>query len=139
MDKNLLQYLPTFAELCDRYTVVLLKRIFITENKDAYDKELVAIENDMAVYIKQDDIKLTPTIIKALSMIMLSNRYIWENESLCRSTGNQNPSLLVKTHSVNGVRNRFKNVLSQELGQRIDMKIDCLAAELQGDVENWNV
>jgi hypothetical protein len=61
---------------------------------------------------------------------MLSNRYIWENESKVRNGNDQDIILLKKTHSINGVRNTAKNVISKEIGERVDLKIDCLAAEL---------
>jgi len=38
--------------------------------------------------------------------------------------------LLKFTHSVNGVRNAAKNVISNEIGERVDLKLDCLAAEI---------
>ena len=70
---------------------------------------------------------------------MLSNRFIWENESKCRAGENQDFSLLKITHSINGVRNTARNVLSKEMGERLDLKVDCLAAELQTDFQNWNL
>jgi len=37
------------------------------------------------------------------------------------------------------VRNVAKNVISRELGERVDLKIDCLAAELKSDLQNWDI
>ena len=70
---------------------------------------------------------------------MLTNRYIWENESKCRNGDSQDLELLKLTHSINGVRNTAKNTISKELGERVDLKIDCLAAELKSDLQNWDV
>jgi hypothetical protein len=72
-------------------------------------------------------------------VIMLSNRFIWENESKCRKGDSQSLDLLRLTHSINGVRNTAKNFLSKGLGERVDLKIDCLAAELESDLQNWNI
>jgi hypothetical protein len=72
-------------------------------------------------------------------IIMLSNRYIWENESKCRSGEDQDLLALKLTHSINGVRNTAKNALSKGLGERVDLKIDCLAAELKSEFQNWNL
>ena len=72
-------------------------------------------------------------------IVMLSNRYIWENESNARDGGDQDLNLLKLTHSINGVRNRAKNLISQQLGERVDLKTDCLAAELNSEFENWNI
>ena len=133
------KYLPTFAELVDRFTIVLLKSIFIPQNKQQYDQELSDIKHDINSIINEKDLKLNAEVIKAICVIMLSNRYIWENESKCRSGESQDLTLLKLTHSINGVRNTAKNILSKDLGERLDLKIDCLAAELQSDFQNWNI
>ncbi len=131
--------MPTFAELVDRLSICTLKSIFIPANKTAYDKEIEDIEHDIALLIKEKSVVLTPRMIKAIQVIMLSNRYIWENESKVRNGDGQDYSLLKLTHSINGVRNTAKNVLAQELGERQDLKVDCLAAELKSDFQNWEL
>src|ERR1700761_3028061 len=133
------KYLPTFAELVDRMSICTLKSIFIPANKSAYDAEIADIQHDLDAIIKEKNIVLNAEAIKAIQVIMLSNRYIWENESKCRNGDNQDFSLLKLTHSINGVRNVAKNVLSHELGERVDLKIDCLAAELKSDFQNWEL
>ena len=139
MEKNR-KYLPTFAELIDRMTICQLKSIFIPENKEAYDKEINDIKHDIDEIIKEKDVNLTAELIRAISIVMLSNRYIWENESKVRSSADDNEALLLKlTHSINGVRNTAKNVISNELGERVDLKTDCLAAELKSDLQNWDI
>ena len=133
------KYLPTFAELVDRMSICLLKRVFIPENSGAYDKEIQDIKHDLDQIVKEKDVKLTSEMIFATLVIMLSNRYIWENESKCRTGKDQDYSLLGITHSINGVRNNAKNVISDGLGQRKDLKIDCLSAELKSELENWDI
>jgi len=133
------KYLPTFAELTDRMSICILKSIFIPENKEAYDQEISDIKHDLDKICEERDIKLNSDIVKSLMIIMLSNRYIWENESKCRSGENQDLSALKLTHSINGVRNTAKNALSKGLGERVDLKIDCLAAELKSEFQNWDI
>ena len=133
------KYLPTFAELIDRMSICQLKAIFIPDNKEAYDKEIQDIQHDIDQIIRDKDIKLTSELLKATSVVMLANRYIWENESKCREGDSQDLELLKLTHSINGVRNTAKNTISKELGERVDLKIDCLAAELKSDFQNWDV
>lgn len=133
------KYLPTFAELIDRMSICQLKAIFIPENKEAYDQEIADIQHDLDQMIEEKNIKLSSEMLKATSIVMLTNRYIWENESKCRNGDSQDLELLKLTHSINGVRNLAKNVISRELGERVDLKIDCLAAELKSDFQNWNV
>ena len=133
------KYLPTFAELIDRMSICQLKAIFIPENKEAYDQEIADIQHDLDQMIEEKNIKLSSEMLKATSIVMLTNRYIWENESKCRNGASQDLELLKLTHSINGVRNLAKNVISRELGERVDLKIDCLAAELKSDFQNWEV
>lgn len=133
------KYLPTFAELVDRMSICTLKSVFIPKNKVAYQQEIQDIQHDLDEIIKEKGIVLSGKAIQAIQVIMLSNRYIWENESKCRAGDNQDFSLLKMTHSINGVRNTAKNVLSVELGERVDLKVDCLAAELKSDFQNWDI
>jgi hypothetical protein len=133
------KYLPTFSELVDRLTIVLLKSIFIPQNKKQYDQEIVDIKHDIDVIIKGKNLVLNSDIIKSVCIIMLANRYIWENESKCRTGESQDLSLLKLTHSINGIRNTAKNILAKEFKERQDLKIDCLAAELLSDFQNWDI
>jgi hypothetical protein len=137
--ENQRKYLPTFAELVDRLSIVTLKSIFIPSNKAAYDQEAKDIMYDIDLLINQKGLELNAESIRAIQVIQLANRYIWENESKVRADGVQDYSLLKVTHSINGVRNTAKNVLSHQLGERKDLKVDCLAAELKSDLQNWDI
>ena len=133
------KYLPTFAELIDRLSIVQLKSIFIKDHKKEYDEEMQDIIHDLNAIIKEKDVKLTGDMVRAILVIMLTNRYIWENESKAREGGNSQDKLLKLTHSINGVRNRAKNVVSREMKERVDLKIDALAAELASEFGNWDI
>lgn len=132
-------YLPTFAELVDRLTIVQLKAIFIPEHKAEYEKERALIEQDIDLVLKEKNYKLTAADIRTMCMVMLTNRVIWENESQARAGGSEQDHLLKFTHSINGVRNTAKNVLAVAVGDRLDYKTDCFAAELVKEFGNWGV
>ena len=144
------QYLPTLSDLIDRLSIVQLKAIFIPENKDAYEEEIQLIMHDIDEVLKENEyIKNDPgyfvargvnaQMIRAILLIMLSNRYIWENESRARLGGSEQDKLLKLTHSINGIRNTAKNVIAKEMGERVDLKIDCLASDLVKEFGNWNI
>ena len=133
------KYLPTFAELIDRLAIVQLKYIFIPENSDAYKTEMDDIIHDLNLIIQEKDIKITGDMIINIMRVMLTNRYIWENESKARLGGNEQDKLLKLTHSINGIRNTAKNVISNEIGERVDLKVDCLASELIKEFGNWQL
>ena len=134
MENSSRKFLPTFSDLVDRLSICVLKSIFIPKNKEEYLNEINLIKN-----AKEQKLEFSSDLIWATMIVMLSNRYIWENESNARDGGDQDLNLLKLTHSINGVRNRAKNLISQQLGERVDLKTDCLAAELNSEFENWNI
>ena len=131
------KYLPTLAELIDRLSIVQLKAIFISENRDAYLQERALIEHDIEQLLQGK--QLGAIDVRAIMAIMLTNRFIWENETRARAGGDDQDKLLKLTHSVNGSRNTAKNVLSKRLGDRLDLKIDCLAANLPKEFGCWQL
>ena len=134
------QYLPTFAELVDRLSIVMLKSIFIPEHTDAYRAEIALIMHDLNdIMTQKPEWKPDAKTIHATLMLGISNRFIWENESIARQGGADQDKRLKLTHSINGVRNTAKNVIAQSMGERTDHKIDCFSAELIADFGNWNV
>lgn len=132
-------YLPTLADLIDRLTIVQLKEIFIVEHKDEYRAERQLIEHDIDLIIRGLNKQFGVRELWAVTIIMLSNRFIWENESKARAGGAEQDKLLKLTHSINGVRNRAKNIIAAFEEGRPDYKLDCLAAELDGQFGNWNI
>ena len=134
------KYLPTLSELVDRLSIVQLKAIFINEYRDAYREEIVLIEHDIDLLLaERPDYRISAKDIRAILAVMLTNRFIWENESKARAGGSEQDHLLKLTHSVNGQRNTAKNILSRSFGERMDMKIDALAAELPSDLGHWDI
>jgi hypothetical protein len=133
------KYLPTFAELIDRLAIVQLKFIFITDNSEAYKQEMNDIINDLDLIIKEKEIRITGDMIINIMRVMLANKYIWENESKARLGGTEQDKLLKLTHSINGIRNTAKNAISNEIGERVDLKVDCLASELIKEFGNWQL
>lgn len=132
-------YLPTFAELIDRLTIVQLKAIFIQEHKAEYEKEIALIMQDIDSIIREKNAVLLADEIRTIAVLAIANRVIWENESIARSGGNEAEGRLRLTHSINGVRNTAKNVLAKAAGDRLDYKIDALAADLPEEYGNWAV
>jgi hypothetical protein len=137
------KYLPTLADLIDRLTIVTLKEIFIPEHRDEYLRERDLIQHDIDVVLNEKDAidgwKISAEAVRAIAIVMLANRVIWENESKARAGGSEQDRLLKFTHSINGVRNAAKNILSKSAGERRDWKVDCFAAELVKDFGNWNI
>jgi len=132
------KYLPSLSDLIDRLTIVQLKMIFIPEHREEYVLERDLIEHDIDMILAGLDRHIGATELRAIVVLMLANRYIWENESQARSGGSDQDKLLKLTHSINGVRNTAKNVIAEMYGGRKDFKIDCLAADLDPQFGNWS-
>jgi hypothetical protein len=132
------KYLPTIPELIDRRSIVLMKQIFL--DPKAYAEEAALIEHDIDELSGKEGAAYQ---LRMIMMIMLSNRWIWENESTIRKLGRDHSGevsdRLRGTHSINGIRNRAKNELARILDERQDQKIDCLAADLPKEFGNWDV
>lgn len=123
------KYLPTLAELIDRLSILQLKEVFIIEYKEEYAKEIKLIEHDLNELFDGKD--YTVKFLRAVIVLAQYNLHIWHNESEARKGGEGNLQL---THSLNGIRNIAKNIIANEVGDRTDLKIDCLAAE----AKMWN-
>lgn len=133
-------YVPTLAELIDRLSIVQLKAIYIPENKKAYDQEINLILQDIEKIIcEEKKITLGAHAIRAIIVLSIANRVIWENESIARAGGKEAEGRLRFTHSINGCRNNAKNFISQGVGDRQDFKIDALAADLPPELGNWRI
>lgn len=138
------KFLPSLADLVDRLTIAQQKMIFIHEKKELYAAEIADIMHDIDLVLEEIGHRLTASDIRAICVIMLSNRFIWENESKIRDNTSNEPDdvklhRLMATHSINGVRNNAKNELAKNTNGRQDYKIDCFAAELIDRFGNWNI
>ena len=132
------------ADLIDRLVISQLKAIFIHSHNKEYKQEVENIKHDIDVNIKNKNIKVSADMIHAVIVNALSNFHIWNNESSARDGGKEQDNLLKFTHTLNGVRNTSKNIISHLVGQRKDLKIDCLAAEFLTDESikkhgDWNI
>jgi hypothetical protein len=137
------KYLPTLADLLDRLSIVLMKEVFIKDHREDYRREQETIMDDIDLILSEKP-PLRAVQIRALCVLQLANRYIWERESTIRDdSSNESAEVqlghLRATHSVNGVRNTAKNVISAFDNSRLDYKIDALAAELPPEHGNWRV
>lgn len=145
-DKRRRRYLPTLGDLIDRLSIAQLKAIFIHQRRAEYVKEMDLIMRDVDSILDEMDRKgrrLRSAEVRAILVVMLANRFIWENEAATRQGNDTAPPedqlrRLTATHSINGVRNTAKNELSGFTGERVDYKVDCFAASLVEEFGNWN-
>jgi hypothetical protein len=130
------KYLPTLAELLDRLTITQIKEVKISEHKDKYAEEIKEILHDIDLILKNNNVVFTGDMLRALIVVAQYNLHIWHNESNFRC-GIKDGNNLELTHSLNGIRNRGKNIIQSMLNGRQDYKIDCLAADQSQWEPSW--
>lgn len=122
MERN---YVYSTSQLIDRLSIVTLKSVKIPENKESYETEADQIMADLDLILGEGQ----GALIRAIQINAISNEVIWANESKARAGGVEQDKMLKFTHSVNGVRTAAMNAISNILGERKDLKVDCLASE----------
>lgn len=130
------KYLPTLSDLLDRMSICQLKEVFIPDHRDEYAKEIDDIAHDIALILAEEKALVTAETIRAIIVLAQMNLHIWHNESNYRK-GIKDGNNLELTHSLNGVRNRAKNIIQEIVGGRKDYKTDCLAAEHSTWEPSW--
>jgi predicted oxidoreductase (fatty acid repression mutant protein) len=131
------KYLPTLSELIDRLTINQIKEVKIPHHRETYKQEIEDILHDIDQIIKDDKLVLNSETIRAIIIIAQYNLHIWMNEANYRA-GIKNGNDLELSHSLNGVRNRAKNIVQSLIGGRTDLKVDCLAAEYSQWEPSWS-
>jgi len=130
------KYLPTLSDLIDRLTITQLKEVKIPEHKEEYAREIKDILHDINIILKEENPTITAEFLRAVIVVAQYNNHIWVNESNYRK-GIKEGNNLELTHSLNGIRNRAKNIIQESVGGRKDYKIDCLAAEHSSWEPSW--
>lgn len=130
------KYLPTFAELIDRASIIQLKEVFISEHREEYAKEMQDLLHDIQLIVDTQHPIIDAKAIRAIIVLAQANLHIWHNEANYRK-GIKEGNSLELTHGINGIRNTAKNKIQEVVGGRKDYKIDCLAAEFSHFEPSW--
>jgi len=131
------KYLPTFAELLDRLSIIQLKEVLIPEHKTEYAQEIQDILHDVQRHIDENNLVVDASVLRSLIVLSQINLHIWHNEANYRA-GNADGNNLKLSHGLNGIRNTAKNRIQETVGGRKDYKIDCLAAEFKDWEISWD-
>lgn len=111
------EFLPTLADLIDTLSIDQIKEIKF-KNKQSYAKEINMISNDINLLIQEKDVKLSAKMIRLVIVIAQTNLSIWENKDKMKQNPKDYDELLKLAHQLNGVRNRMKNILLEESGEK---------------------
>lgn len=132
-------YSLSFAELCDRAQIVLMKISHSTEPSEAFEKELNDILHDIQLHL--DNKPLDAQQVKGLIVLTQVNSFIWQNESFVRDAddkgGVPDEELLAKlklSHKANSLRAAAKKHIQNHRLERVDEKLNY-----GKDADFWNI
>jgi hypothetical protein len=112
------QYLPPLAELIDSLTINQIKEVKFPEQKEVIATEIGKIAHDIDLLIEEREIKLSARLIRIIVAIAQMNLHIWQNKDEMQKDPEKYMDLLKLAHQLNGVRNRMKNILLEEVGDK---------------------
>lgn len=124
-----IKYSLSFAELCDRGQIVLLKIINSDNHNEALSKELFDILTDIQQHINEKPI--TAEMLRGIMVLGFVNNFIFTNESIVRDEdfGSQLEDekmleILKKSHKANSLRAEAKKYIQQQRNERQDPKLN---------------
>jgi len=116
MENKERQYLPPLTELIDSLTINQIKEVTFPEQKESLAGEMAKISHDIDLIIGERDLKLSARLIRIIIAIAQMNLHIWHNKDKMQDDPEKYTDLLKLAHQLNGVRNRMKNILLEEVG-----------------------
>ncbi len=118
MENENRQYVPPLAELIDSLTIYQIKEVMIPEQKESLAEEIGKIAHDIDLIVKERGLKLSARLIRIIIAIAQMNLFIWHNKDEMQKDPEKYMDLLKLAHQLNGVRNRMKNILLEEVGDK---------------------
>lgn len=112
------QFLPPFAELIDRLAVDQIKEVLLETGKESYADEMKRICHDIDLLIGERNIQNSSKLLRIVVILAQMNVHIWYLKDRMQEDGDRYNEYLKLAHQLNGIRNRMKNLLLEETGER---------------------
>ncbi len=110
-------HLP-LAELIDRLCVDQIKEVLLVHGKDSHAREIKQLEHDIDLLLKEQQVVCTARLLRIVVVLAQMNLHIWHHKDLMAADSARYLELLKLAHQLNGIRNRMKNLLLEESGDR---------------------
>lgn len=131
------QFLTPFAELVDRLTVDQIKEVLLLTDKECFAEEMERISHDIDLIVEQRQIPLSARLLRIVVALAQMNLHIWYLKDQMQKDETRYDELLKLAHQLNGIRNRMKNLLLEEAGER---KKSAERSNFNTDgLEEWDV
>ena len=112
------KYKVPLAELIDRLTVDQIKELLLSEGKSSYANEMEIIQHDINLIVTEREIALNARLLRIVIALSQLNLHIWLLKERMQQEPDKYDEFLKLAHKLNGVRNRMKNLLLEETGDR---------------------
>jgi len=125
----------SFSDLIDNLSIQQIKEVDNIAEIDDFEKEIGYLMHDINVDLEKRDIKPSSTFIRLIIILSQINLYIWkEKEKMKKSSGEDYGKHLILSHQLNGIRNRIKNIIMQEVDESntVDIKTNINVDGLEG-------
>lgn len=124
------------AELIDRLAVDQIKEMLFDDNK-SITKEIQNLSDDLEHIIGEKEVVFTTRLLRIIVALSQINVHIWYLKDKMQEDEERYDELLKLAHQINGVRNRLKNLLLEEFG---DKEKSLLRSNFDTDgLEGWEV
>ena len=124
------------AELVDRISVDQIKEMLFDDNS-SITNEIQDISDDLDHIIKEKNVVFNARLLRVIVALSQINVHIWYLKDMMQDKPEKYDELLKLAHQINGVRNRLKNLLLEEFG---DKEKSLLRSNFDTDgLEGWEV
>ena len=105
------------AELIDRLSVDQIKEMLFDDNSSITD-EINYLSHDIDLILSKKSIEIDSRLIRIIIVLSQINVHIWYLKDKMQENEDRYDELLKLAHQINGVRNRMKNLLLEEFGDK---------------------
>ena len=129
------QFVLPAAELIDRLSVDQIKEMLF-ENNARISEEINKLAHDIDLILSEREVTLDARFIRIIMVLSQINVHIWYLKDEMQKNEEKYNDFLKLAHQINGVRNRMKNLLLEEFG---DKEKSLLRSNLETDgLEGWD-
>lgn len=111
-------FLTPFAELIDRLTVDQIKEVLLPIGKESYAEEMRRLCHDIDLLVEERNMLISSRLLRIVVVLAQMNVHIWYLKDRMQEDGERYNEFLKLAHQLNGIRNRMKNLLLEEAGER---------------------
>jgi predicted oxidoreductase (fatty acid repression mutant protein) len=109
-------HLPA-SELIDRLSIDQIKEMLFDDNK-SITKEINDISDDIDGLLLENDVKLNSRLLRVIIVLSQINVHVWYLKDKMKEDSERYDEFLRLAHQINGIRNRMKNILLEEFGDK---------------------